>query len=112
MWIGKTWAELYKINMIDRASGYVDPDEYFQFEEEDDQDIGEEELDTEEEESEDIQVGQSIAEELTQTSLRLADDDSVASRTRSQTGPDEPIAARTRQALWSDPEMSAFCICQ
>ena len=26
-WIGKTWAEFYKIKMIDRASGYVDPDE-------------------------------------------------------------------------------------
>ena len=28
-WIGKTWAEFYKIKMIDRASGYVDPDEIF-----------------------------------------------------------------------------------
>ena len=26
---GKTWAEFYKIKMIDRASGYVDPDEDF-----------------------------------------------------------------------------------
>ena len=26
-WTGKTWAEFYKIKMIDRASGYVDPDE-------------------------------------------------------------------------------------
>ena len=26
-WIGKTWAEFYKIKMIHRASGYVDPDE-------------------------------------------------------------------------------------
>ena len=26
-WIGKTWAEFYKMKMIDRASGYVDPDE-------------------------------------------------------------------------------------
>ena len=33
-WIGKTWAEFYKIKMIDRASGYVDPDEDFQLEEE------------------------------------------------------------------------------
>ena len=32
----------------------------------------------------------------------------VASRTRSQTATDEPIAVRTRQALASDPEMSAF----
>ena len=32
----------------------------------------------------------------------------MASRTRSQTVTDEPIAARTRQALGSDPEMSAF----
>ena len=38
----------------------------------------------------------------------MADDEPVASRTRSQTATDEPIAARTRQALWSDPEMSAF----
>ena len=38
----------------------------------------------------------------------MADDESMASRTRSQTGADEPIAARTRQALGSDPEMSAF----
>ena len=32
-WIGKTWAEFYKIKMIDRASGSVDPDEDFQLEE-------------------------------------------------------------------------------
>ena len=32
----------------------------------------------------------------------------MASRTRSQTATDEPTAARTRQALGSDPEMSAF----
>ena len=38
----------------------------------------------------------------------MADDEPVASRTRSQTETDEPIAARTRQALGSDPEMSAF----
>ena len=36
-WIGKTWAEFYKIKMIDRASGYVDPDEDLQVEEEEDQ---------------------------------------------------------------------------
>ena len=32
-WIGKSWAELYKIRMDDRASGHVDPDEGFQLEE-------------------------------------------------------------------------------
>ena len=26
-WTGKTWAEFYKIKMIDRGSGYVEPDE-------------------------------------------------------------------------------------
>ena len=31
-WIGKMWAEIYKIKMIDRASGHVDPDEEFQLE--------------------------------------------------------------------------------
>ena len=36
-------AEFYKIKMIDRASGYVDPDEDFQLEGEEDQDIDEEE---------------------------------------------------------------------
>ena len=51
-WIGKTWAEFYKIKMIDRASGYVDRDEDFQLEEEEDQDIEEEELVPEEHESE------------------------------------------------------------
>ena len=38
----------------------------------------------------------------------MADDELVASRTRSQTATDEPIAARTRQALGAEPEMSAF----
>ena len=38
----------------------------------------------------------------------MADDEPVASRTRSQSATDEPIAARPRQALGSDPEMSAF----
>ena len=28
-WTGKTWAEFYKIKMIDRASGYVDPDKIY-----------------------------------------------------------------------------------
>ena len=56
-WTGKTWAEFYKIKMIDRASGYVDPDEDFRLEEEEDQDVEEEELEPEEDESEVIQVG-------------------------------------------------------
>ena len=46
-WIGKTWAEFYKIKIVDRASGYVDPEEDFQLEEED-QDIDEEESEPEE----------------------------------------------------------------
>ena len=29
-WTGILWAEFYKIKMIDRDSGYVDPDEDFQ----------------------------------------------------------------------------------
>ena len=107
-WIGKTWAEFYKIKMIDRASGYVDPDEDFHLEEEEDKDIDEEELEPEEDNSDSIQVGQSQAEEPTETPVRVADDEPVASRTRSQTATDEPIAARTRQALVSDPEMSVF----
>ena len=37
------WAEFYKIIMINRTSGYVDPDDDFQLEEEKDQDIDEEE---------------------------------------------------------------------
>ena len=37
-WICKMWAEFYKIKMIDRASGYVDPDEDLQLEEVEDQD--------------------------------------------------------------------------
>ena len=93
--------------MIDRAPGFVDPDEDFQLEEED-QDIDEEESEPEEDDSEPSQVGQSQAEEPTETPVGVADDEPVASRTRSQTGTDEPIAARTRQALGSDPEMSAF----
>ena len=38
----------------------------------------------------------------------MEDDEPVASKTRSQTEPVEPVAARTRQALGSDPEVSAF----
>ena len=94
--------------MIDRASGYVDPDEEFQLEEEEDQDVEEEELEPEENEPEVIQVGQSQAEEPTETPVGVASDEPVASKTRSQTAASEPIAARTRQALGSSPEMSAF----
>ena len=55
----KTWAEVYKIKMIDRASEYVEPDVDFQLEEEEDQDVEEEELEPEEDETEVIQVDQS-----------------------------------------------------
>ena len=92
--------------MIDRASGYVDPDEDLQLEEEDDEDHEEEELELEEDESEVIQDGHS--QEPTETPVCVASDEPVASRTRSQTTASEPIAARTRQALGSSPEM----ICQ
>ena len=73
-WIGKTWGEFYKIKMIDRASGYVDPDEDFQLEVEEDQDVEEEELEPEEDESEVIQVGQLQAEEPTETPVGVASD--------------------------------------
>ena len=33
-WTGKPWVEFYKIKMVDRTSGYVDPDEDFHPEEE------------------------------------------------------------------------------
>ena len=102
------WAEFYNIKMIVRASGYVDPDEDLQLEEEEDQDDEEEELEPEDDETEVIQVGQSQAEEPTETSDGVASDEAVASRTRSQTTASEPIAARTIQALGSGPEMSAF----
>ena len=107
-WIGKMWAEFYKIEMTDRASGYVDPDEDFQLDEEEDQDVEEEELEPEENESEVIQVGQSQGVEPTETPVGVASDEPVASRTRSQTAASEQIAARTRQALGSSPEMSSF----
>ena len=50
-WIGKTWAEMYsyKIEMVDRVSGYVDRDEDFQLEGED--------RDIDEYDSEPVQVG-------------------------------------------------------
>ena len=107
-WTGKMWAEFYRIKMIDRASGYVVPDEDLQLEEEEDQDEQEEEIEPEEDEPEVIQVGQSQAEEPTETPVGVASDEPVASRTRSQTTASEPVAARTRQALGSSPEMSAF----
>ena len=107
-WTGKMWAEFYKIKMIDRGSGYFDLDEDFQLEEEEDQDVEEEELEPEEDESEAIKVGHSQAEEPTETPVGVANDEPVASRTRSQTAASEPIAARTRQTLWSSPEMIAF----
>ena len=107
-WIGKTWAEFYKIKIIDRTSGYVDREKDFQLEEEEDKDIEEEETEPQEDASEVIQVGQSQAEAATETPVGVEDDEPVASRTRSQTAGDDPIAARTRQALGSDPETSAF----
>ena len=51
-WIGKPWAEFYKIKMVDRASGYVDPVDDFQLEDEKDQDAEVEELEPEEDEPE------------------------------------------------------------
>ena len=107
-WIGKMWAEFYKIKMIDRASGHVDPDEDFQLEEEEDQDVEKEETEPEENESEAIQVGQSQAEEPTETPVVVDNDETVASRRRSQTAASEPIAARTRQTLGSSTQISAF----
>ena len=104
-WIVKTWAEFHKIKMLDRASGYVDPGEDFQLEEEEDQDEQEEEIEPEEDEPEVIQVGQTQAEAPTETPIGGANDEPVASRTRSQTTASEPIAARTRQAPASIPEI-------
>ena len=78
-WIGKMWAEFYKIKMIDRASGSVDPDEDFHLEDEEDQDIDEEGSKPEEDDSEAIQVGQSQAEEPRETPVGVADDEPVAS---------------------------------
>ena len=72
--------------MVDRASGYVDPDEDFQLEEED-QYINEDEPEPEEDDSEPIQVGQPQAEESREPSVEEDDDEPVASRTRSQTEP-------------------------
>ena len=55
-WIDKMWAAFYKIKMIDRASGHVDPNKDFQLEEEEDQDVEEEESEPEDDESDAIQV--------------------------------------------------------
>ena len=98
-WIGKTWAEFYKIKMIDRGSWYVDPDEDLQLEQEEDQDEQEEEIEPEKDEPEVIQVDQSQAEGPTEIPVGVSSDVSVPSRTRSQTTASEPVAARTRQAL-------------
>ena len=65
-------------------------------------------LDFNNDDSDAIQVCQSQAEEPTETPVGVADDEPVASRTRSQTATDEPSAARTRQTLRTDPEMSVF----
>ena len=106
-WIGKMWAEFYKIKMIDRASGYVDPDENFQLEEED-QDVEEEEPEPEEDKSEGYSIWSITGRRTNRDPSWCANDEPVASRTRSQTAASEPIAARTRQAVGSNPEMSAF----
>ena len=102
---GKTLVEFYKITMVDRASGYVDPDKDFQLAEEY-QDIDEEESEPEEDDSDAIQVGQPQEKEPTDTPIGVADDEPVASC--SQTAIDVPIEVRTRQAYESPPEMSAF----
>ena len=77
-WTGKMLADFYKITMIDRASGYVDQEEDFQLEEEEDQDIDEEESEPEKDDSDAIHVGQSQAEEPTETPVGVADDEPVA----------------------------------
>ena len=66
---------------MDRASGYVDPEEDFQLEEEADQDNDGEESEPEEDDSDAIQVGQSQAEEPTETPVGMADDEPAASST-------------------------------
>ena len=92
--------------MIDRASGYVDPDEDFQLDEED-QDNDEEESETEDD-PEPIQVCQSQAEGPTETPVGAAVMSQWLQGQEAKTATDEPFAARTRQTLGSDPEMSAF----
>ena len=78
-WIGKTWAEFYKIKMADRAAGHVDPDEGVQLKEEDQQN---------EDDTEPIQVIQPQVEEPREPFVEVEDYEPVASRTRSQTEPD------------------------
>ena len=90
-WIGRLWAEFYKIKMIDRASGYVDPDEDIPLGQDEDHDEQEEEIEPEEDKQEVIQVGQSQAEEPTETPVGVASDEPVASRTRIQTTAIEPV---------------------
>ena len=104
----KTWAEVYKIKMIDRASEYVEPDEDFQLEEEEDQDVEEEELEPEEDESEVIQVSQSHAEELTETQLVWLVMSKCLQEQEAKLQQVNQFAARTRQALGASLEMSAF----
>ena len=79
------WAEFNKIKMIDRASGYFDPDEDLQLEEEEEQEEQEEEIEPQDDEPEVIQVSQSQADEPTETPVGVASGEPVASRTRSQT---------------------------
>ena len=95
------WAEFYKIEMIDRASGYVDPDEDLQLEEDEDEE--EEELEPEEDESEFIKVGQSQTEEPTETPVGVASDEPVVSRTRSLTTASEPIANKNKTSTRVKP---------
>ena len=71
--------------MVDRALVYVNPDEDFELEEEEHQDVEEVELEPDEVKAEFIQDGQSQEEEPTETPVGVASDESVASRTRSQT---------------------------
>ena len=111
-WIGKTWAEFYKIKMIDRASGHVDPDEDLQLEEDEDQDEQEEEIETEEDVQEIIQVGQSQAEEPTETPVGVASDEPVASRTRSQTTARDPSCSKNKASTRDKPRNECVCRCQ
>ena len=67
-----------------------------QLEEEEDQDEQEEEIEPEEDEPEVIQVGQSQAEEPTETPVGVASDEPVASRTRSQTTASEPVCSKNK----------------
>ena len=103
---GKMWTEFYKSKMIDRASGYVGPDEDLQLEEE-------EELEPEEDESEVIQVGQSQAEEPTDPEMSafadVKDDKTlnkwlheIAFVTSTMSNPDE---TQSFQEGWWDPDL-------